>query len=137
MSNKEIKNEKNPLVDIEEETTDTVETNDIKEAPVKKDVKAKAPMNTEEGLRSDIKATKEALEKQEMFHFMIPLAQGEKKGQVHDCFVNGYHYPVTKGIMVIVPETIRDLLEQSYQMTSELGEDSRIDLDDEKMNALS
>lgn len=159
-TSKEVK-KKNPLLDAdedtsvnEEETADEAVSEDAdeaedegaeEEAPVapKKPVKAKveAPVapkvNIGNELQSDIRRTKAALDAEEKIRFFVPLFEGEKKGGIHQCFINGYMYPVKKGVMTEVPISIANLLADHYRITSEAGEDFRLDRDDKKADALS
>jgi len=92
--------------------------------------------NTDEALKSDIVRTKEILEKDKKVMFMVPLAEGEKKGSVHECWINGYKFVVKKGIMQELPITIANMLAEHYQITSEAGNSFRLDLNSEKADAL-
>ena len=120
---------KNPLLEEEVESTES-ETEEVK-TPV-----AKRRDSSEKQLLSDIELTKRKLEAEDKVMFMVPLAVGEKVGAVHDCFVNGYHYPVKKGVMTKVPESIAIMLGIHYQIESEAGSGFRIDNDPAKQNAL-
>jgi len=120
---------KNPLLEEDVESTES-ETEEVK-TPV-----AKRRDSSEKQLLSDIELTKRNLEAEDKVMFMVPLAQGEKAGAVHDCFVNGYHYPVKKGVMTKVPESIAIMLGIHYQIESEAGAGFRIDNDPAKQNAL-
>ena len=152
---KEVK--KNPLLDADEDTSDekevedTEETTDeaeadeeaedgddseadeeVEEAP-KKVTKApkeaeKPKVNVADQATSDVRTTKEILDNEEQVHFMIPLFEGEKPGAIHECFINGYRYPVKKGIMTMVPRSIADLLANHYKINLEAGADYRLDL---------
>lgn len=106
----------------------------IKEEEVEVKVEVKKDIAKE--LLSDIKATLATLESEPKVHFMIPLAEGEKPGAVHDCFINGAKYTVKKGIMTQVPESIAALLANHYQVGMEAGQDFRVDLNANKQDAL-
>lgn len=151
---KGTKTKKNPLLEDEEvinntsEVEETEETQDDSEEEVVEETKSskkKAPQAKEvapvgdqtiHALNSDIKMTKNILDKEPKVQFMIPLAEGEKAGAVHDCFINGHHVAVKKGVMTFVPQSIATLLADHYKITSEAGEGFRVDLDDKKQTAL-
>lgn len=160
---KEEKPKKNPLLDADEDTAEDTaeetadETTDEEvdetdeseadeeaedEAPKKATApKASAPaekpkVNADVELASDIRTTKQILEAEEKVHFMVPLFEGEKPGAVHECFINGYRYPVKKGIMVLIPRSIAELLSEHYKINAEAGADFRLDMNADKQNAL-
>lgn len=62
---------------------------------------------------------KEKLAKQPKFPFFIPLDPGEVKGAYRPVIINGYRCEVKKGVMVQLPESIYQLLLQSYQAEAE------------------
>lgn len=137
---------KNPLLEEEEvlndseveETTDETTEDEVDEKPTKKSVDTPTKRdNTVEALNSDIKITKKIIDAEEKVQFMIPLAEGEKPGAVHDCFINGYHVAVKKGVMTFVPRSIAELLANYYKITSEVGQEYRIDNDSKKQDALA
>jgi len=153
------KEPKNPLLDADEdtaedtaeettdeETTDEDESEDSEEAeeeveaPKKATAPAKAPapakVNVADDAASDIRSTKAILDAEEQVHFMVPLFEGEKPGAVHDCFINGYKYSVKKGVMIMVPRSIAELLANHYKINAEVGADFRLDLNESKQNAL-
>ena len=125
---------KNPLLE-EEEVVKSEEVKVAKEE-ISKEPTVNPKANTGTELLSDIELTKRKLEAEDKVMFMVPLAVGEKVGAVHDCFVNGYHYQVKKGIMTKVPESIAIMLGIHYQIESEAGAGFRIDNDPAKQNAL-
>jgi hypothetical protein len=153
---KETKNKKNPLLDEdtsnEEETgADSTENesgdNQVDEKPKpkapKKAGKAPAPVapvakvDIAQAALSDIRATKQILDAEEQVHFLIPLAEGEKSGSVHDCFINGYKVTVKKGVMTKIPRSVAELLANYYKISSEAGADFRLDRNKDKEDALS
>ena len=97
----------------------------------------KVKVSAVQGLVSDIKATKKKLDAEEKIHFMVPLAEGEKAGAVHECFINGYRVAVPKGTMVQIPKSIANLLAEHYKVNLEVGAQYRIDNDSKKQDALS
>lgn len=128
----------------DEDADEEVEEDDAEEeAPAPKKAKAaSAPVPAEKvnvvsALASDIAVTKAKIDKEPKVHFMIPLAEGEKAGAVHDCFINGHKVTVKKGVMTKVPKSIADLLANHYKVTAEAGSDFRLDLNERKQDALS
>lgn len=61
--------------------------------------------------------------------FMIPL-NGEKKGSIETCQINGYRLNILKGVMVNIPMRFAKLLEESYSLTESAGQDLLADRDD-------
>lgn len=104
---------------------------------VKKEVVEAPKVNSDQGLKNDAKATETILDKENKVMFMIPLAQGEKAGAVHDCFINGHKISVRKGAMVSIPESVAKLLADAYQIQMEAGSEFAIDSSDDKLNALN
>lgn len=111
------KTKRNPLLD--EETT------------------PKPPVDVAQELRSDVQTAKKNLEKEPQVSIMIPLAQGEKQGATHDCYINGYKVTVKKGAMVSVPQSIANLIAQHYDIDMNGGNEFLLENDQEKANALS
>ena len=122
-----------PVEEIEEITEEEVE----EVVTPKKVTTSKAPVNTDAGLLSDIKLTELKLSKEQKVMFMVPLAEGEKKGSVHQCFINGYQFNVPKGVMTEVPMSIAQMLAESYKIGMEAGSDFRIDTNTDKLDALA
>lgn len=125
-----------------EDSDESEDEEEVEEAkPVKKAAaKPAAPapkVNVDDELKSDIARTKAVLDAEEKVHFMIPLAEGEKAGAFHDCFINGYRVSVKKGVMTMVPRSIAELLANHYQVTADAGADFRLDLNEKKQDALS
>ena len=85
---------------------------------------------------SDIRETKKTLDAEPKVHFMIPLAEGEKPGATHDCFINGYKVSVTKGTMVQIPQSVANLLAEHYKVNMEAGAQYRVDSSPAKQDAL-
>lgn len=123
---KAVKGDEAPVVD---ETTGA-------EAPVSTTVKEKK-VDIKKELASDIEMTKKKLEAQEKVMFLVPLAEGEKAGAVHEVFINGYKTTITKGVMTKVPISVANMLAESYRINMEAGAESRIDGDSKKLDALS
>jgi hypothetical protein len=134
MSKSKETKEKNPLLGEDEGVKE--EGAKVPEAEGAKAPVAKPKVDAGAQLLSDIQLTKKNLEAEAQVMFMVPLAVGEKAGAVHDCYVNGYHYPVKKGVMTKVPESIAIMLGIHYQIESEAGSGFRIDNDPAKQNAL-
>lgn len=127
---KKTTTKKNPLLGAEEETSKP-------EVTVAKAVVAPAKQNADNELLSDIKLAKKNLDAEPTTMFMIPLSEGEKAGTVHDVFINGYIYSVPKGRMVTIPMSVANILSNHYKVTLEAGQDSRIDQDDDKVEAFA
>jgi len=144
MAPKKETKKKNPLMAGEEEAQKEGKTprEDIEESkdPADKEINVSRPIEKKvvrtdtslQDLRSDIAKTKAAIEVDEKVMFMIPLADGEKAGMVHECWVNGYKYTVKKGIMQKIPITIANMLAETYRISSEAGNANRLDLHPEK-----
>lgn len=127
--------------DVSEDSDDSEdeEAEEEVEAPKKATAPAKAPapkVNVADQAASDIRTTKQILDAEEQVHFMVPLFEGEKPGAVHECFINGYKFAVKKGVMVMVPRSVAELLAEHYKINAEAGADFRLDLNADKQNAL-
>lgn len=140
----------NPLLDSEVKTKakdveNEVDNTEIEtsEAPVKKEIpveplkEAMSEKNIAKSMGSDIEMTRKALAKEEQVTFMIPLADGEKVGTVHDVWINGFKVSVPKGRMAVLPRSIVNLLSESYRVAAESGAEFRLDLDDDKYKHLN
>lgn len=140
----------NPLLDSEVKTKakdveNEVDNTEIEtsEAPVKKEIpveplkEAMSEKNIAKSMGSDIEMTRKALAKEEQVTFMIPLADGEKVGAVHDVWINGFKVSVPKGRMSVLPRSIVNLLSESYRVAAESGSEFRLDLDDDKYKHLN
>lgn len=128
-----------PVVESNDEEQEEEEEEEADEVVTPKKVAAsKAPVkeNADNSLLSDIKITENKLNKEPKVMFMVPLAEGEKKGAVHECFINGFRYAVPKGVMTQIPESIASLLAEHYKIGMEAGADFRIDNDNAKLEAL-
>ncbi len=83
--------------------------------------------------------TKIILSKQPKVRMMIPLDPGEKAGAYRTVVINGYRFDVRKNTMVDLPESVAKLLQQAYQITSEVLEENPLNLNQanaEKQRAL-
>ena len=140
----------NPLLDKEEVKTKAVEIenevdnteNDVspepvKEKPVEPLKQVVSETNIAKSMSSDIEVTRKNLAKEEQVTFMIPLAEGEKAGAVHEVWINGFKVSVPKGRMAILPKSIVHLLSESYRVAAESGSEFRLDLDDDKYKHLN
>jgi len=140
----------NPLLDSEVKTKATDVENEVdntenetspapvvKEKPVEPFKEAVSEKNIAKSMSSDIENTRKALAKEEQVTFMIPLADGEKVGAVHDCWINGFKVSVPKGRMAVLPKSIVHLLSESYNVVAESGAEFRLDLDDDKYKHLN
>lgn len=147
---------KNPLLDSDEETSaseeaeesdevtelDEPEEEETEEAPKKapsapsKPEEAAPKVNVAAEMLSDIARTKKILDAEEKVQFYVPLFEGEKPGSIHQCFINGYMVPVKKGVMTLVPQSIANMLADHFKINSEVGADFRLDLNENKQNAL-
>ena len=153
---------KNPLLETEEEIksdtseekvdaesesdTDTAEVEDEgSEEEVEEKPKAKAKDTPTTGARSrdvskealgDIEATRIALSKEPQVNFMIPLMDGEKIAH-HDVWINGYKVTIPKGRMAIIPQSIANILMNTYKVQAEAGAEFRLDLNPDKQDKVS
>mgnify|MGYP003480043655 CR=1 FL=1 len=83
--------------------------------------------------------TKELLSKQPKVRMMIPLDPGEKPGAYRTVIINGYRFDVRKNTMVDLPESVANLLAESYRITSDVVENNPLNLghaDERKRSAL-
>lgn len=132
---------KNPL--LEEETTivetesEEVVTDETPVAKVAKSTPKAVVTDVTKELRSDIENTKRILASEAQVQIMIPLAQGEKAGATHDCYINGYKVTVKKGAMVSVPDSISKLIAQHYEIEMTAGSEFLVDADSSKTEALN
>jgi hypothetical protein len=88
-------------------------------------------------LRGRAQTTKDILDRQPKVRFMIPLDMGEKKGSYHEVQINGYILRIQKGVFVDIPQSVADLLAESFDLTNEAGSEYRIDREEKYLNALS
>lgn len=82
---------------------------------------------------------KEKLAKQPRYAFYVPLDPGEKKGAVRPVIINTYRCEVPKGMQVMLPKTIYELLVQAYDAEAEVLQNHESNLshaDAEKRRAL-
>lgn len=112
-----------------------VEETPVAETPKSTTVKEK--VDVKKAFETDIEMTKKKLEAQEKVMFLVPLAEGEKAGAVHEVFINGYKTTITKGVMTKVPVAVANLLANSYKINMEAGMENRLDVDSKKLDALS
>lgn len=83
------------------------------------------------------KDMKEHLAKQPKVAFLIPLSEGEKNGAFETVQINGYRMVIKKGTMVQIPQQVAEILADHYRISSEAGQDYRIDRDSKVKDALS
>lgn len=79
---------------------------------------------------------KEHLATQQKVHFMIPLGEGEKDGAYETVQINGYKMTIKKGTMVVIPQQVAEILADHYRISSEVGQEWRIDRDNATEKAL-
>lgn len=82
---------------------------------------------------------KEKLARQPRYAFYIPLDPGEKKGAVRPVIINTYRCEVPKGMQVMLPKSIYELLVQAYDAEAEVLQNHEANLshaDGEKRRAL-
>lgn len=128
---------KNPLLEEETNIVETESEEVVTETPVAKVAKPKQPVDVAQEFKSDVQTAKKNLDAEAQVSIMIPLAQGEKQGATHDCYINGYKVTVKKGAMVTVPQSIANLIAQHYEIEMNLGSDFLVEGDQDKANALS
>ena len=109
---------------------------------------ARAPVSTQESTLSldlerrlvdqkDLARKKkiiELLNKQPKRTIMIP--PDGKKGSTHEVGINGVVFVYPKGVMLDVPETIFNMIKDSFNITASAGEEFLIDRDDNVRKAL-
>lgn len=91
---------------------------------------SKVSPRVEQNWEDKKKRTREALMKQNKVRIMVPLEIGEKRGAYQTVTINGCVFNLMKGVMVEVPEQIAKIVEESFQLTAEVGQDMLIDRDD-------
>lgn len=99
--------------------------------------KAPAPMGSFAAREDKIAMTKEKLAAEPKIRFMIPFDIGEKKGAYETVNINGYRLTIMKGVYVDLPESVVKVLSRFHQVSMEAGEDSLIETDAKKVEALS
>ena len=124
---------KNPIMDAEIEDTEVDETATVEKKTVSKPVETSS--NSDVAVRKDAQIMKDILAKQGKVRVMIPLEIGEKKGAKHFFQINGHAVMVPKGVMTEVPETIAELIDQSWNING-IGDEFEIDGDASKETAL-
>ena len=149
--------QKDPLLDDEEETTDEVASDEADEdqvapkaeKPRRTTTRATAPAaaqtsveegansNVQRALLSDAEATKRALAKAPKVWFMVPLSPFEKEGAYEEVYINGYRTTIKKGVMVEIPQPVMEILANKYKVETEVGREMRIDRDDRTQDALT
>lgn len=143
-----------PEAEAEEEEEVSEEAEDVEEEPSKAP-KAKEPLQSEEvkptssfpqaQSQKDIgieygkmsQQMKEHLAKQPKVAFLIPLSDGEKNGAYETVQINGYRMVIKKGTMVQIPQQVAEILADHYRISSEAGQEYRMDRDDKTKDALS
>lgn len=72
------------------------------------------------GLSGEAALVKAALEKEPKFAFHVPLEPGEKAGSAYrSVTINGYRCEVRKGVQVLLPQSIYQLLMDAYRIEVE------------------
>jgi hypothetical protein len=74
--------------------------------------------------------TRNALKNQPKVRIMVPLEIGEKRGAYQTVTINGCVFNLMKGVMVEVPEQIAKIIEESFQLTAEVGQELLLDRED-------
>lgn len=99
--------------------------------------KETAPVvSAEKNYDLQIQRTKEALDQETKINFMIPLAAGERDGAYEIVIVNGYSFQIKKNCMVVIPQSIADLLSKKYQVEMEAGKNFLVENSEERKTAL-
>jgi hypothetical protein len=75
---------------------------------------------------------RDILAKQPKVRVMIPLDIGEKRGAYETVIIKGLRLNIMKGVMVEVAESVAKIIETSYRLTAEVGQDLLIDRIDPK-----
>lgn len=70
---------------------------------------------------------KSRLDAQDKVNILIPLEPGEKRGTYHPVIFNGYRIDILKGVYVSVPQTIADIVKDSFDQMAEVGKDFELD----------
>ena len=136
---------KDPILD-ESEAED--ETEQEEEASNTEPTKAK-PSSAKEAKKSanepdlsgidpndHVAITKARLAAAPKINFIIPLAEGEKRGAYDTVQINGYGLKIQKGVLIPLPEPVAMLLAEKYRITMTAGEEKRVDRSDAVSEAL-
>lgn len=96
--------------------------------------------NADEAMVSDAMRTKEILDREPKEWTHIPLSPFEKKGVYETITINGYRYTIQKGIRVLVPKPVADLINEHYNIehAQTVGHEMSVDRSPEvrdKLNA--
>ena len=79
-------------------------------------------------MTNDAKAVKKKLSVEPKVPYTIPLGFGEKVGAEESVTINGYRIVIKKGVRVMLPMTVVDLLDEYLNIQNAVGLDARIDL---------
>lgn len=123
-----------------EESTPEVEETPVEETTSRNNLRK---LNKKESVgdvqyMNEVAKAKAILDEQPKIRMMIPLAIGEKKGKAFlDVGFNGYFMQLPKGVYLDLPESIANIVSESFQQTEAAGEDFKIDGDKRLETALS
>lgn len=78
-----------------------------------------------------------ALMSESKVRFAIPLYPGEKPGATHSVRINGVVFVYKKGVMYDMPESVANLLADSYNITMDAGRDMELGRSQDVETALS
>lgn len=73
---------------------------------------------------------KELCAKAPKVKIMIPFEIGERTGAVADLQINGYKLSVMKGVYVDIPEPFAEMVQESWQQTSQAGQEKLLNRTD-------
>ncbi len=110
--------------------------------PVEKSEEPKADIRNGAAEEADFEKTKNdmkaMLDAQPKVRTFVPLENGEKLGEFLPVNINGYRLNVPKGVYVDVPQTVADIIAESYNIYEQNSASAmRADRNDDVTNALS
>lgn len=86
--------------------------------------------------RTEEAALRKALSSESKVRFAIPLYPGEKAGATHSVRINGVVFTYKKGVMYDMPESVANLLADSYNITMDAGRNMELGRSQDVENAL-
>ena len=125
------------------EVEELTPTGDVSEQPgvSEKPVEKPEPRNGEQE-KADFEKTvsdmKSLLASQPKVRVLVPLETGEKLGEFLPVSINGYRLNVPKGVYVDVPQSVADIISESFNIYEQNSATAmRADRNDEVVSALT
>lgn len=95
-----------------------------------------AVKDSDKTLTGDAERTKKILANEPKISYIIPLGFGEKMGAYETVSINGYKLTIQKGTRVEIPLSMAKLLDEYLGIQNNVGLDTRIDLQDTKVQEI-